>query len=56
MYRNVKELKKQGFVLRHGNLNKLLEESKSSWQHTSMKSADIVSNTAKLLIMFSTPI
>jgi len=37
-------------------LNELLEESKSSWQHTIMKSADIVSNIAKLLIMFLTPI
>jgi hypothetical protein len=29
-------------------LSELLEESKSSWQHTSMKSADMVSNIAKL--------
>jgi hypothetical protein len=29
MYRNVEELKKQNFVLRHGNLNKLLEEDRA---------------------------
>jgi len=29
MYRDVEELKKQKFVLRHGNLNKLLEEDRS---------------------------
>jgi metal-responsive CopG/Arc/MetJ family transcriptional regulator len=29
VYRDVEELKKQGFVLRHGNLNKLLEEDRA---------------------------
>jgi hypothetical protein len=29
MYRDVEELKKQNFVLRHGNLNKLLEEDRA---------------------------
>ena len=29
MYRDVEGLKKQKFVLRHGNLNKLLEEDRS---------------------------
>jgi len=29
IYRDVEELKKQGFVLRHGNLNKLLEEDRA---------------------------
>lgn len=29
MYRDVEELKKQKFVLRHGNLNELLEEGRS---------------------------
>jgi hypothetical protein len=29
MYRNVEELKKQNFVLRHGNLNKLLDEDRA---------------------------
>jgi len=29
MYRDVEELKKQKFVLRHGNLNKLLEEDRA---------------------------
>jgi hypothetical protein len=29
MYRDVEELKKQKFVLRHGNLNKLLEEGRT---------------------------
>ena len=29
MYRDVEELKKQKFVLRHGNLNELLEEDRA---------------------------
>jgi hypothetical protein len=29
VYREVEELKKQGFVLRHGDLTKLLEEDRS---------------------------
>jgi hypothetical protein len=29
IYRDVEELKKQNFVLRHGNLNKLLEEDRA---------------------------
>jgi hypothetical protein len=29
MYRDVEELKRQNFVLRHGNLNKLLEEDRA---------------------------
>jgi len=29
IYRDVEELKRQNFVLRHGNLNKLLEEDRA---------------------------